>query len=133
MGRYEIQVFDSWGVDSSQVKHSDCGGIYERWKDDKGYEGHAPRVNASKKPGEWQTLEVVFVPPGLTLQGKKIENARFVKVVLNGQLIHENVDVTGPTRPPPSKTIRRPSKGRSCCRATTDQWPTATSSSNRST
>ena len=98
MGRYEIQVFDSWGVDPSKVKHSDCGGIYERWKDDKGYEGHAPRVNASKKPGDWQTLEVVFRAPRFDAQGKKIENARFVNVVLNGQLIHENVDVTGPTR-----------------------------------
>ncbi len=98
MGRYEIQVFDSWGVDPSKVKHSDCGGIYERWKDDKGYQGHAPRVNASKKPGEWQTLEVVFRAPRFDAQGKKIANARFVKVVLNGQLIHENVDVTGPTR-----------------------------------
>lgn len=98
MGRYEIQIFDSWGVESSKVKHSDCGGIYERWKDDKGYEGHAPRVNASKKPGDWQTLEVVFRAPRFDAQGKKIENARFVNVVLNGQLIHENVDVTGPTR-----------------------------------
>ncbi len=31
-------------------------------------------------------------------QGRKTENARFVKVVHNGQVIHENVEVTGPTR-----------------------------------
>ncbi len=54
MGRYEVQVFDSWGV--KEPKYSDCGGIYERWKDDKGYEGHAPRVNASRAPASGRAL-----------------------------------------------------------------------------
>ncbi|MCH8948980.1 MAG: DUF1080 domain-containing protein, partial [Chloroflexi bacterium] len=39
-GRYEIQVFDSFGVKKS--KYSDCGGIYQRWANGKGFEGHAP-------------------------------------------------------------------------------------------
>src|SRR3972149_3844006 len=95
-GRYEIQVLDSWGVE--EPGYGDCGGIYQRWKDEKGYEGHAPRTNASKKPGEWQTFEVVFHAPRFDVEGKKIKNAEFVKVVLNGQVIHENVEVTGPTR-----------------------------------
>ncbi|WCJ59278.1 DUF1080 domain-containing protein [Fontisphaera persica] len=96
MGRYEVQILDSWGV--KEPKHSDCGGIYERWKDNKGYEGHAPRVNASKPPGEWQTFEVIFRAPRFDASGKKVQNARFVKVVHNGQVVHENVEVTGPTR-----------------------------------
>ena len=96
MGRYEIQVFDSWKVE--QPKYADCGGIYERWKDDRGYEGHGPRVNASRAPGDWQTFDVVFRAPRFDKQGHKTENARFVKVVHNGQVIHENVEVTGPTR-----------------------------------
>lgn len=95
-GRYEIQVFDSWGVEAP--KHSDCGGIYERWGPQGGYEGRPPRVNASKAPGEWQTFDVVFRAPRFDASGKKIENARFVKVIHNGVLIHENVEVTGPTR-----------------------------------
>ena len=95
-GRYEVQILDSWGVEHS--KYSDCGGIYERWKDDRGFEGHAPRVNASKKPGAWQTFDVIFRAPRFDAAGKKIQNARFVKVVHNGKLIHENVEVTGPTR-----------------------------------
>ncbi len=95
-GRYEIQVFDSWGV--REPKYSDCGGIYQRWVDDKGFEGHAPRVNASKPPGEWQTFDVVFRAPRFNPAGRKIANARFIKVTLNGQVIHENVEVTGPTR-----------------------------------
>jgi hypothetical protein len=95
-GRYEIQIFDSWGVD--QPSHSDCGGIYERWKDDRGFEGHAPRVNASKPPGTWQRLHVIFRAPRFDAEGRKIANARFVRVLLNDELIHENVKVTGPTR-----------------------------------
>jgi hypothetical protein len=96
MGRYEIQVFDSWGVE--KPKYSDCGGIYERWKGDKGYEGHAPKANASKAPGEWQSFDVVFRAPRFDAGGKKIANARFVKVTHNGQVVQENVEVTGPTR-----------------------------------
>ncbi len=96
MGRYEIQVLDSWGVE--QPKYSDCGGIYQRWKDDQGYEGHAPRRNASKPPGEWQSLDIVFRAPRFAADGKKTEHARFVQVVHNGVVIHEDVAVTGPTR-----------------------------------
>ncbi len=95
-GRYEIQVFDSWGVE--KPKHSDCGGIYQRWVEDKGIEGYAPRVNACKPPGEWQRLDVVFRAPRFDEFGNKVENARFVSVRLNGVLIHENVAVGGPTR-----------------------------------
>ena len=96
MGRYEVQIFDSYGV--AEPKHSDNGGIYERWKDGKGFEGKAPRVNASKAPGEWQHAEVTFRAPRFDKGGVKVENARFKKVVLNGTVIHENVEVTGPTR-----------------------------------
>lgn len=95
-GRYEIQVFDSWGVE--QPTHSDCGGIYQRWVDKKGFDGHPPRTNASRKPGEWQTFEVIFRAPRFDADGKKTANARFEKVVHNGVTVHENVELTGPTR-----------------------------------
>ncbi len=96
MGRYEVQILDSHGV--TELKHSDNGGIYERWSDGRGYEGHAPRVNASKAPGEWQHAEVVFRAPRFDSAGVKVENARFKRVVLNGVVVQENVEVTGPTR-----------------------------------
>ena len=99
VGRYEIQVLDSWGVE--KLKHGDCGGIYQRWDNKRkppGYEGQPPRVNASKAPGEWQTFDVVFKAPRFDADGKKIANAVFIKVVHNGQVVHENVEVTGPTR-----------------------------------
>jgi len=101
MGRYEIQVFDSFGVETP--KHSDCGGIYQRWdpkrgKGKMGFEGQPPRVNASRAPGQWQSFDVIFRAPRFDADGKKIENAKFIKVVHNGKVIHENAQVTGPTR-----------------------------------
>lgn len=95
-GRYEIQILDSYGVE--HPKYGDCGGIYQRWKDNMGYEGHAPKLNASLPAGEWQTFDIVFQAPRFDAAGKKTANARFVKVVHNGKLIHENVELTGPTR-----------------------------------
>ncbi len=95
-GRYEIQILDSHG--KTGLTHGDNGGIYERWADGKGFEGTAPAINASKPPGEWQKFIVTFRAPRFDKRGKKIENARFVKVVHNGQLIHHNVEVAGPTR-----------------------------------
>ncbi|HAV62216.1 MAG TPA: hypothetical protein DCY13_07600 [Verrucomicrobiales bacterium] len=95
-GRYEIQVLDSHGVEKPQ--HSDCGGIYQRWKDDKGFDGHPPAVNASKPPGEWQYFDVLFRAPRYDEFGTKIANARFVSVRHNGVEIHRDVELTGPTR-----------------------------------
>lgn len=100
-GRYEIQLFDSWLKDTPS--HADVGGIYQRWDDtrpegQRGYEGHAPRVNAAKAPGLWQSIHIIFRAPRFDAAGNKTENARFEKVVLNGMTIHENVALNGPTR-----------------------------------
>jgi sugar phosphate isomerase/epimerase len=99
MSRYEIQVFDSFSV--KEPTHSDCGGIYQRWDEDrdpKGYEGRPPKVNASLPPGSWQSFDVIFKAPRFNNSGKKIQNAEFVKVIHNGILIHEDQSLTGPTR-----------------------------------
>lgn len=102
-GRYEVQLIDSWGA--QRLTPGDAGGIYHRWDEsrpgpNKGYEGTAPRVNASRAPGLWQHLHIVFRAPRFDARGRKTENARFVRVEYNGALIHENVEVTGPTRGP---------------------------------
>ena len=103
MGRYEVQLFDSWGVASPTF--ADIGGIYQRWDEkrgagNEGYEGTPPRLNASRAPGLWQHLDIVFRAP--KFDGKrKIANARFTQVVLNGVVVQENVEVTGPTRAAP--------------------------------
>jgi hypothetical protein len=101
MGRYEIQVLDSYG--KKEASYSDCGGIYQRWdpkrgKGQEGYEGRSPRQNASKPAGEWQSFDVVFRAPRFDPEGKKTAHARFVKVTHNGVVIHEDQEVTGTTR-----------------------------------
>jgi hypothetical protein len=96
--RYEIQVYDSFGVEKDKYPGIECGGIYPRWINNSEHEGHSPRINASLPPGQWQSFDVVFQAPKFDASGKKIANAKFVKVVHNGQLIHENIEVTGPTR-----------------------------------
>jgi hypothetical protein len=95
-GSYEVQVLDSWG--KTDIGHGDCGGIYQRWVNGRGLEGHAPKINASLPPGEWQSFDIVFRAPRFNESGEKIENARFLKVVHNGVPVHHNVSLNGPTR-----------------------------------
>ncbi|MEO5564745.1 MAG: family 16 glycoside hydrolase, partial [Chitinophagaceae bacterium] len=100
-GRYEIQLLDSWGVVTS--KPGDNGGIYERWDESKpagqnGYQGYAPRQSVSKAPGLWQHLKISFLAPRFDAAGKKIANAKMTRVELNGVVIHDNIELFGPTR-----------------------------------
>ncbi len=85
MGEYEIQVLDSFG--KTRIGPGDLGGLY----------GTKPAdVNAAKAPGEWQKMVIEFVAP--RFEGdKKVANARFTKVTLNGQVIHDDVEVRGKT------------------------------------
>jgi hypothetical protein len=101
MGRYEVQVLDSFG--KAKPGSGDAGGIYQRWdpkrgQGKEGFEGTPPKVNAAKAPGEWQSFDITFKAPRFDAAGMKTANAVFVKVVFNGQVVHENVEVTGPTR-----------------------------------
>jgi hypothetical protein len=96
-GMYEIQLFDSYGKKAGELTGSDCGGIYPRGESLPRYHtidnGSPPRVNASKPAGQWQELDIIFQAPRFDGQGMKVQNARFVKVVLNGQVIHESVEL----------------------------------------
>jgi hypothetical protein len=85
MGEYEIQVLDSYGKE--KVGPGDIGGLYG---------AAAPRTNAAKKPGEWQKFVIEFQAPRFE-NGRKVKNARFIKVELNGRTIHENVEMKAPT------------------------------------
>lgn len=99
MGRYEVQVYDSFGVATDKYPGIECGGIYPRWTQARGeFEGHSPRVNVSKPPGQWQSFDVIFRAPRFDASGKKTANAKFVKVTHNGVVVHENIEVTGATR-----------------------------------
>lgn len=100
-GRYELQLLDSWLVE--RPTFGDLGGIYQRWDESRGegregYEGYAPRVNAARAPGLWQTLRLEFRAPRFDESGAKVANARFALVEINGTIVHENVELNGPTR-----------------------------------
>lgn len=83
-GRYEIQVLDSYGLDS---KDDDCGGIYKL---------AAPLVNASRPPENWQTYDIFFLAPRFNEHGRKTDNAR-VSVLHNGIWIHYDLEIAEPT------------------------------------
>jgi hypothetical protein len=98
-GHYEIQICDSFG--KKEVSGEDCGGIYPRSEAKPRYhhidKGIAPKVNACKAPGEWQTLHAIFLAPRFDKDGKKVANAKIVRATLNDKLIHENQELLTPT------------------------------------
>jgi hypothetical protein len=100
-GHYEIQIRDTHGKPVEELWGDDCGAVYPRAELRPRYKyldrGVAPRVNAAKPAGEWQSLEITFRAARFDADGKKTENARFERVVLNGEVIHENVELKYPT------------------------------------
>ena len=100
-GNYEIQLIDYWGHEHKGP--GDNGGIYQRWdasrgKGNEGFEGTAPRQTVTRAPGLWQHLKISFQAPRFDDKGNKIENAKMLRVELNGVTIHENIELSGPTR-----------------------------------
>ncbi len=89
MGRYEVQIADSNGVQDLN-RYYTMGAITGV---------AAPRVNAALPPARWQELAIEFRGPRFDESGNKVEAARFLKVELNGKLIQENVVVEAPTGP----------------------------------
>lgn len=98
---YEIQITDSAGKKDDQLSGDDCGGIYPRADLKPNYhhidKGIAPKTNAAKPAGEWQTLDVTFLSPRLDDKGEKVANAKIVKAILNGAVVHENQELKTPT------------------------------------
>jgi hypothetical protein len=84
-GPYEVQILDSY--DNKTYFHGQAGSVYKQ---------HAPLVNASRKPGEWQTYDIIFHAPRFDQQGKVIDRAR-VTVLHNGVLIQNNAEIYGIT------------------------------------
>ena len=86
MGEYEVQVLDSFG--RLPLGSGDMGAIYG---------GFSPPVNAAKAPGQWQQYVIEWKAPRFDANGTKTANAEFVKVELNGQVLHRNLVMNGPT------------------------------------
>jgi hypothetical protein len=87
MGEYEVQVLDSAGRDANPGP-GDMGAIYG---------AQPPGKPTYRQPGEWNQYEIRWQAPRFDAEGKKTANAKFLKVVLNGAVIHENVEMPGPT------------------------------------
>ena len=92
MNTYEVQVLDSY--ESRTYADGMAAALY----------GHyPPLVNVSRKPGEWQTYDIVFRAPRFGQNGAVMSPARFT-VFHNGVLVHDAQELTGPTahkaRPP---------------------------------
>ncbi len=84
-GIYEVQVLDSYN--NRTYKNGQAGSVYKQ---------HAPLVNASKAPGEWQTYDIIYTAPRFNDDGTYFTKPR-VTVIHNGVLVQNNVEVRGPT------------------------------------
>jgi len=88
-GRYLVALKDSWL--QNNLTPTDCGGIAA------GATGVAPAMNATKAPGLWQHIKISFKAPRFDAAGKKVADARFVEVTLNGKTIQQQVAVNAPS------------------------------------
>jgi hypothetical protein len=83
--RYELQVLDSY--QNKTYFDGMAGAIYGQYP---------PLVNASRKPGEWQSYDVIFEAPRFNAQNRLLKPA-FVTVLQNGILIQNHAEIKGDT------------------------------------
>ena len=81
MGRWEVQVLDSYN--NPTYPNGQCGALYGR---------SVPLVNVCRKPGEWQTYDMVFHPPKKGADGQVVNGS--LTVFQNGVLIQDHVPVS---------------------------------------
>ena len=84
MGRYEIQVLDCY--QNPTYADGTTGAIYGQWP---------PLVNACRKPGEWQTYDIIWLGP--RFEANKLIRPAHITVIQNGVVIHHNKMLIGPT------------------------------------
>ena len=81
---YEVQILDSYN--NPTYVNGQAGSVYKQ---------HIPLVNASRKPGEWQSYDIIFTAPKFI--NKKLEKPGFFTVFHNGVLIQNHVEIKGTT------------------------------------
>ena len=86
MGLYELQVLDSYRNDT--YVNGQAAAIYKQ---------HAPLVNASRAPGEWQTYDVIFRAPVWSAAGAADVIPARMTVLHNGVLVQDDAILRGPT------------------------------------
>ena len=90
-GRYELQILDSY--QNRTYFNGQAGALYSQ---------SAPLVNVSRKPGEWQSYDVIFHAPRFDENGKLLKVGT-ITVLHNGVLVQDHVEIKGPTAQQPSK------------------------------
>ncbi|MFS0773764.1 DUF1080 domain-containing protein [Sphingomonas sp. 1P08PE] len=85
MQRYEVQILD--GYQNPTYADGTVGAVYG-WK--------PPLVNAARKPGEWQTYDIVFERPRFGTDGKLLRPA-YVTALLNGVVVQNHQAMLGTT------------------------------------
>ena len=83
--RYEIQVLDSY--QNKTYPEGQCASVYNQ---------RPPMVNASRKPGAWQTYDIIFTAPRFSKEGKLVRPA-YVTVLHNGVLVQNHTEIVGST------------------------------------
>ncbi len=83
MGRFEIQVLDSYN--NPTYADGQAGAIYGQWP---------PLANPVRKPGEWNSYDIVFEAP--KLDGEKLQKPAYFTVFLNGVLMQNHQASMGP-------------------------------------
>lgn len=91
MGKYEVQVLDSW-TDNNYKNNK----TYADGQAASIYGQHPPMVNACRKPGEWQSYDIIFLRPIFDKAGKVVRKAR-ITVLHNGVVVHNNLEIEGET------------------------------------
>jgi hypothetical protein len=90
MGRYEVQILDSY--ENKTYFDGQAASLYKQ---------HPPLVNACRKPGEWQSYDIIFESP--RFEGDKLTRPGYVTVLQNGIVVQNHFELLGGTfydRPP---------------------------------
>ncbi len=83
---YEIQILDNYN--NKTYANGQAGSVYKQ---------HIPLVNACRKPGEWQSYDIIWQAPRFDRAGTLVSPA-YVTVLHNGVLIQNHVELLGQTR-----------------------------------
>lgn len=84
MGLYELQIYDSYS--SKIYADGSAAALYAQTP---------PLVNACRKPGEWQSFDIVFTAP--VFEQEKLVEPGWITVLHNGVLVHNHTQILGPT------------------------------------
>ncbi len=83
--RYEIQVLDSF--ENPTYPEGQCASVYNQTP---------PMVNSSRKPGEWQTYDIIFTTPRFDADGK-VTKPGYVTVLHNSVVVQNHTEIKGST------------------------------------